>query len=248
MNKISGEVLRIEKCSIHDGDGLRTVVFLMGCPLRCLWCSTPESWQPGYGKVMDTAEVMKEIAKDEIFYFHSGGGVTLSGGEPLCQPSFAARLLEECKKQGLHTAIETGMSADYECIEALLPWLDLIYADLKHINPDMHKKYTGMTNEGILRNIKSVAGSGFGGKLRIRIPMIPGINTAEENIKKTAEFCGTLAGLDYAELLPYHRLGVETYRRLGIVYPLPDVAPPTAEDLDAARDIFRIAAPNVRVI
>ncbi|MCC8165375.1 MAG: radical SAM protein, partial [Planctomycetes bacterium] len=129
---IRGMVLRLERSSIHDGDGLRTVVFLKGCPLRCQWCSTPESMSSAietagdntYGTVMTVDQVMAEVRKDVIFYFHSGGGMTLSGGEPLVQPDFSAELLARAQREGINTAMETSLAVPYKLVERVLPNLN----------------------------------------------------------------------------------------------------------------------------
>ena len=242
---ITGTVLRIEKTSIHDGDGLRTVVFLKGCPLRCKWCSTPESQngniEHGYGSVMTVDEVIKEISKDEIFYFHSGGGITMSGGEPLAQADFTAVILKETKRRGINTAIETSMSGNFKDIQKLLPYLDTLYADLKHIDSDAHKRFTGIGNELILENIKT-ASECFSGRIIIRIPLIPTFNMTKKNATGIAEFCLKLNKLHMIELLPYHRLGVDTYQKLGIGYELFDVKAPSKEDVEAfAKVVWRVA-------
>jgi len=249
--EIQGRILQIEKCSIHDGDGLRTVVFLKGCPFRCAWCAAPESQDAdfgfGYGRMMSSAEVVSEIAKDEIFYFHSGGGVTISGGEPLLQTEFCEAVLRDCKKTGIDTAIETCASGSYENLERLLPYLDTVYADIKLMNDMEHIKWTGMSNETVLSNIKRLSHN-YTGKLRIRIPLVPGVNMDDNFIRAAAGFCQSLGRLDLAELLPYHRLGLETYRKLGRQNLLTNVKPPDREVMEKARTLFRQAAPDIKVI
>lgn len=233
MGKDRGVVLRIERASIHDGPGLRTVVFLKGCPLRCKWCSTPESQsfhiEMGYGKEMTVEEVMEEVVKDEVFFFHSGGGVTLSGGEALAQPEFAREILKRSKGLGINTGIETSLYSKYEIIEDILPWLDFIYMDIKHMDSKDHKEWVGIGNTTILENIKKVDDSKYPLKIYIRIPIIPGINDNEYNLTATASFCRDLKRVDRIELLPYHRLGIGTYEKLGREYELKDLASPSRE-------------------
>ena len=249
--EIQGKVLRIEKCSIHDGDGLRTVVFLKGCPLRCAWCASPESQESefyfGYGKMMTVAELVAEIVKDEIFYFYSGGGVTLSGGEPLLQAEFCEAVLLQCKKMGINTAIETCAYGNYELLGKLTPHLDIIYVDIKLMNNSEHIKWTGASNETILSSTRRLA-QDYSGKLRIRFPLIPTINISDNFIHAAAEFCQSLAKLDFVEFLPYHRLGLETYRKLNREYPLESVMPPSREDMEKAKAVFSQTAPGVRLI
>ena len=252
----TGKVLRIEKGSIHDGDGLRTVVFLKGCPLRCAWCSSPESqdaaFDHGYGLIMTAEEVLKEITKDEVFYFHSGGGVTISGGEPLMQSDFTYVLIRECRKMGINTAIETCACGDYSSMEKLLPHLDIIYADLKLMDDAEHIKQTGVSNKTILENIRRLSKE-FSGKLRIRMPLVPSINMDDEEIRAAAGFCESLlkhspSSLDFVEFLPYHRLGIDTYRKLGREFLLSSIMPPDRESVERAKSVFREIAPGVRVI
>ncbi|MCL2873996.1 MAG: glycyl-radical enzyme activating protein [Defluviitaleaceae bacterium] len=236
-----GTVLRIEKTSIHDGDGLRTVVFLKGCPLKCKWCSTPESQcvdiEHSYGNIMTADEVIKEISKDEIFYFHSGGGITISGGEPLLQTDFTSKILQESKIRGINTAIETSMFGNFSDIKKLLPHLDTIYADIKHINSDIHKEFTASGNELILDNIKSVSEI-FNGNIIIRVPLIPTFNLNIENAKGIAKFCNELNKISMIELLPYHRLGVDTYRKLGLGYDFFDVKTPSCQEVEEFANII----------
>ena len=248
---LSGAILRIEKGSIHDGDGLRTVVFLKGCPLRCAWCAAPESQNAGfafgYGRTMSAEEVAAEIAKDEIFYFHSNGGVTISGGEPLLQSAFCEAVLRECKKMGINTAIETAASGVYENLERLLPYLDTVYADIKLMDDAEHIKWTGASNKTVLSNIRAVS-QNYSGSLRIRIPLVPSVNMNDEFIRDAAVFCKSLRRLDLVEFLPYHRLGLETYRKIGQENSLENVMPPDRETVEKARILFRQTAPDIRVI
>ena len=250
LDEITGRVLRIEKGSIHDGDGLRTVVFLKGCPLRCAWCASPESqdteFSGGYGLAMTAAEVYGEITKEEIFYFHSGGGVTISGGEPLEQANFTFALIRGCAKIGINTAIETCAYGDYTAIEKLLPHLNVIYADIKLMDDEQHIRHTGVSNKTILENVRRIARE-FAGKLLIRIPLIPSINMDNGQIKAAASFCENLARLDFVEFLPYHRLGTDTYRKLGREFLLGDIMPPDKEAVERAKKVFRETAPGVRV-
>lgn len=298
-NELTGHILRIEKSSIFDGAGLRTVVFFKGCPLRCLWCSTPESQaaaiQRGhdtalctgcglcaahcpaamgpenycaadcrhcgscvtycpqranilYGKEMRLSALLSEIAKDEIFYFHSGGGVTLSGGEPLSQAEFAAALLDGVRRMGVDTAIESSFYAPYPAVELLLPRLDHIFVDLKHLDAAAHARYTGVDNRLILENARRAAAAPYPYTMTARLPLIPGVNDSAENLSATARFCASLARPVKLELLPYHRLGLNTYRKLGLDDPLPGVTPPDAETMARCRAIAAQAAPGLTVL
>lgn len=246
-----GKVLRIEKTSIHDGEGMRTVVFLLGCPLQCKWCSTPESQnsvcQNLYGKEMSTEEIVDEVSKDEIFFFHSNGGLTLSGGEVLQQPGFCMEILKECRYRGIRTAIETSFYGKYDYIQRLLPFLDELYLDIKVMDRKKHKSYTGVYNDLILDNIRKLQKESWHGNIHIRIPCIPTVNMDEENIKDTALFCKDIPRVVDIELLFYHRLGLDTYRKLNLEYALKDIKTPDAEELKAVAALLHKILPQMTI-
>ncbi len=247
----TGTVLRIERNSIHDGKGLRVVLFLKGCSLSCKWCSTPESQQAavekGYGRIMSVDEVVADICKDEIFFFHSGGGVTISGGECLLQPDFVADVLEECRKRGIDAAIETSLSAPWQSVKKILPFLNVIYVDLKHPDGKIHKKLVGVDNIHILANLRKLDQSDLPFKIHLRIPLIPGINDEDDALLKTLSIGATLNKLVEIELLPYHRLGVGTYAKLGRVYELEDVVAPSRDYIIERAEFLREQGMNVHI-
>lgn len=239
---MTGRIFNIQRFSIHDGPGIRTIVFFKGCPLRCAWCSNPESQEyeiqtlveagkeKTVGCDVTVAEIMPEILADVPYYRRSGGGVTLSGGEVLCQANFAAELLRECKAAGLHTAIETAASLGFEKIEKLLPYLDLCLMDIKLIDSVRHKEYTGADNARILENARRVAESGV--ELVIRTPVIPGVNDTAEEIRAISRFAAGLPGVREHHLLPYHRLGQDKYDGLGRSYAMRGTEPPERERVE----------------
>lgn len=196
---------------------------------------------------MSVQQVVREITKDEIFFYHSGGGVTFSGGEPLCQPDFVAAVLQECKDRGIHTAIESCLHAPYESIEKILPWLDILYIDLKHMDEESHKYWVGTDAALILANIRKIAQCQHPLEMVVRVPLIPGVNDSDANLSQTAEFCKSVHGLKQLELLPYHRLGVETYRNLGIEYQLKHVVPPSANWILERKNYLAQRLPGVSV-
>ncbi|MCB2295630.1 glycyl-radical enzyme activating protein [Clostridium algoriphilum] len=282
--KTKGIVFDIQKFSVHDGPGVRTIVFLKGCPLSCKWCCNPESQieMPQVmfmeqnctgckrcsevcknfainfnlpnrvdqskcvhcgkcvevcfsealnmaGNVKSVKEILTELSKDDIIYRRSGGGITLSGGEALAQPDFTKELLKGCKAKGFHTAIETSGFTSRTVLERVLPWLDLIMLDIKHMDSNKHKEYVGQNNETILENAKIIAQSGK--PLIIRIPIITGFNDDENNIRATAKFVVSLKKVKEIHLLPYHRLGQNKYDYLGYKYKMPELKPPLEEDM-----------------
>jgi pyruvate formate lyase activating enzyme len=265
-----GIIFNIQHYCIHDGPGIRTTVFMKGCPLKCLWCQNPESqaFQPELffnsenctgcgtcvqacpekaieiyngksrtnrllcqgrgrcvevcpndartlmGRYVTAGEVFKDVKADAIFYQRSGGGVTLSGGEPTAQPAFAISLLKLCKDAGIHTALDTCGFVKWKTLKEILSYVDLVLYDFKHMNPDEHEKQTGVPNALILDNARRIYRE-CGIPMLARVPVIPGYNDSVENIEATAKFIATELGtLIKVHLLPYHRLGETKYERL----------------------------------
>lgn len=277
---MKGKIFDIQKFCINDGPGIRTTVFLKGCPLKCAWCHNPES-QSGnpqlaydagkclgcgrcaavcphgchsfsngvhsfdrskcagcgkcidascpalsfYGSVADSDEIIADVLKDKVFYETSGGGITISGGEPLAQPDFCVDLLKKAKEQGLHTCIETSGFASAETIEKTLPLVDIYLFDCKETDPENHKKYIGQDNAVILKNLRMISQSG--GKIILRCPIIPGVNDRAEHFSGIAKLAEELDGVSEIQIEPYHSLGKGKYSALGMEYslesePVPD--------------------------
>jgi pyruvate formate lyase activating enzyme len=188
------------------------------------------------GRVVSVKEIMAELAKDAIFYQDSGGGITFSGGEPLLQIDFLYELLLACKERGWHTAVDTCGHTPFKSFMKILPLVDLFLYDLKIIDPAKHCRLTGVTNDLILENLSKL--SPICRSLSIRIPLIPGSNDSEADIKELAEFCATLPHVHPVHLLPYHRGGSGKRKRLGQVDPLPDTKAPTAARMQKIKEIF----------
>ncbi len=288
----SALIANIQGYSIHDGPGIRTVVFLKGCPLRCRWCANPENLEDRvrvgflanlckhcarcagacprgailpdedkridrtrcdecglcvdacfygalvrYGKEMTAAEVFDKVRRDKMFYDTSGGGVTVSGGEPLTHADFVAELFTLCRGEGIHTCVETCGCVPRSAFEKVLPLTDMFYFDLKLMDGGLHRAYTGQGNENILANARFLAERGA--KLLFRQPLIPGVNSPEENVRATAAFIRGLGREDLAlQLIPYHRMGTSKYAALDIPYTLEDMRPMAAEDVEAVRALY----------
>ncbi|HEY76743.1 MAG TPA: glycyl-radical enzyme activating protein [Thermoflexia bacterium] len=278
-----GTVFDIKRFSIHDGPGIRTTVFLKGCPLRCWWCHNPESQDPrpelilraerciGCGACVEACEagaiyvedgriytdrtrctrcgactevcyaearemagqemsveaVMAEIERDVTFYDTSGGGVTFSGGEPLTQPDFLLALLRACRERGIHTAVDTCGYGPWETMAAVAEETDLLLYDLKLMDEAKHRRYTGVSNRPILDNLRRLAERGT--PIFLRVPIVPGINDSEEELRRLAAFAANLPNVNRVDLLPYHPTGKGKYERLGRDYPLPDLHSPSEE-------------------
>ena len=237
-----GRIFNIQRFSIHDGPGIRTIVFFKGCFMRCAWCCNPESqeyaiqtmFENGKEKIVGqditVGELMPELLADGSYYRRSGGGITLSGGEILGQVDFARDLLAACKENGLHTAVESTANAPFEDIEQILPYLDLYLMDIKHMDSAKHKEYTRSGNARILENAKKIAQSGV--ELIIRTPVVPGFNDTPEEIKAISKFAASLPGVKEHHLLPYHRLGQDKYDGLGRKYTLSEIVPPSKERME----------------
>lgn len=248
-----GTVLRIERSSVHDGPGLRTVLFLKGCPLRCQWCSTPESQAfeieqsdtYSYGTIMSVEEVMRELRKDSLFFFISTGGITVSGGEIMAQPDFTRAILKNCRNECMHTAIETSFFAQWETIHSILPFVNLAFVDVKFFTKELHEKYCGVDNTLILENLLKTNDIEEKFQLVVRTPIIPGLNDSEEELNQIGQFCSRLKKLSYVQLLPYHKLGTATYSKLGREYLLGDIASPTASDMEKHVKIIERYVENV---
>ena len=257
---LSAMIFDIERNSYVDGPGIRTTVFLKGCPLSCVWCHNPESqsfekqmmfykskcigcgkcrevcpnnlkscdfcgrcelYCPAdarkiCGKEYTTDEVLKEIVKDKPFYENSGGGVTLSGGEPLAQYDFSLELLKKAKENGIHTAVETCGYAERSKILEIAKYIDLFLFDCKETDPELHKEYTGFDNKVILENLKAL--SDAGSKIILRCPIIPGFNDRAEHFKRISETANKFSGIEHIEIEPFHPLGESKYSALGRKY------------------------------
>lgn len=248
-----GRIFDIQRYSIHDGNGIRTIVFLKGCGLRCRWCCNPESQEykiqtmlvQGKPKIIGTdvtvAEVMDTVMKDRTFYRRTGGGLTLSGGEMLNQPEFAAALLRAARAAGITTAVETTGRGKWETVAAILPDIDQCLMDIKHMDTEKHQAYTGDGNNLILDNAVRIAASGLT-ELSIRIPVIPGFNDTPAEIGSIGSFTGSLKRVKRLHLLPYHRLGQDKYEGLGREYLMGDLLPPSNERMQELLEAARQAS------
>ncbi|BDU76077.1 glycyl-radical enzyme activating protein [Mesoterricola sediminis] len=271
-----GRILHIQRYSLHDGPGLRTTVFLKGCPLDCAWCHNPESQDPEpvlvrnearcvgcgacgeaveagdlagaagacptearalLGRDLTVDEVVEEVLRDRIFFDQSGGGATLSGGEPLLQAGFTADLLGALRARGVHTALDTCGLAPWQDLARAAAEADLVLFDLKHMDDGEHRKWTGAGNGPILANLEALTRAHR--HVRIRIPLVPGVNDGDANIEATARFVASLPGIEGLDLLPYHGTGAAKFRRLGRTYLLDALRPPDPARVEDIAGHFR---------
>jgi len=307
---IRGRIFNIQRFSVHDGPGIRTTVFLKGCPLRCVWCHNPESLRGEVelvrfesrclhcgrcieacptgrlaaleqaeeapecilcgtcaevcpaearqvvGRSVTVEELLAEILRDRIFFDDSGGGVTFSGGEPLSQPDFLAAALEACRGAGVHTAVDTSGFCRLEDLLRIAPWADLFLFDLKHMDDARHRELTGVSNRRILENLSALAGrlAASGAvpvadppRIRIRVPVIPGMNDDAANFSAVARFAASLPGVRRIDLLPYHAHGLGKLERLGGSAPAEAIAPVDPAHLDLLAAVVRDAGLEPRI-
>ncbi|MEN6368871.1 MAG: glycyl-radical enzyme activating protein [Thermotogota bacterium] len=293
-----GVVFDVKRFAIHDGPGVRTTVFLKGCPLRCAWCHNPESQERGpellfwnercvgcgacvstcpHGAIVLPASgakpetdrtrctacgacvavcnprartitgttctidgLLTEVDRDALFYDQSRGGITLSGGEPLAQPEFSAELLRACQERRIHTAVDTCGFADEEALAAVAAHTDLFLYDVKLLDDERHRLWTGVSNTTILENLRWLSSEGK--HLWIRYPLIPGVNDSEQDLMGLGRFVSRLPGVEAVQILPYHVAGERKFEHLGRRYALPEVLPPDPETVERAAAAVHSAA------
>jgi len=214
-------------------------VFLKGCPLGCLWCHNPEGIAPGldeFGRIISVQELMTEIEKDRPFMDESAGGVTLSGGEPLSQPEFLVSMMRQCRDSGIHISLDTCGHAPADAFDATLDLVDLYLYDLKFMDDELHRRYTGVSNGLVIRNCKKL--DELDRKTLIRFPVIPEITGTAENIRDIGDFISSLNNIKTVDLLPFHRTAEGKYERMGIENQLKGVDPPSEDDVAIAKRIL----------
>ena len=293
---IKGYIMQIQPFSVNDGEGIRTNIFMAGCPLRCRWCSNPEGFEQkeliGWHKrkcigcgacaavcpqgigidmdaltnggvtghdrciscgacvkacpeearasmvtLMDADDVIREVMKHRLFYSYSGGGVTFSGGEATSQPAFLDYVSKKLYDSGLSIDLESCGYFDFESVRPALERMDLIFMDLKHMDPELHRQYTGVSNERILENIARLGSLKQEPETVIRIPVIGGVNNSEENIAASAAYVHDVLQDAKMELLPYHSLGRIKYEAIGMPFGQEDFYTPDKEEMKKLRGI-----------
>ncbi len=234
---VKGSIDSVETMGLVDGPGIRYVVFLQGCKLRCLFCHNPETWKMEE-KNMTTAEELIDKIKRYKNYFGKEGGVTFSGGDPLCQPEFLLECLKQCKQEGIHTCLDTsGVGCNKELYPEILSYTDLVILDIKAVTPEAYKKMTGYPMKDFSEFLELC--QKLEKKLWLRQVIVPGINDTEEYILELKKYIKNIKNVERVELLPYHLYGVEKYKKLGIPYRLDGVPAMKKEDLDKLNQILQ---------
>lgn len=244
MEQILGSIHSVESFGSADGPGVRYIIFLKGCQMRCKYCHNPDTWA-GKNVERQTADEVLEKALRYRNYWGKKGGITVSGGEALLQIDFLIDLFKKAKLQNVHTTIDTSGSPFtkeepfFSKFNELMKYTDLFMLDIKHIDDEAHKELTGKTNVNILEMAKYLSDNGKA--MWIRQVLVPGITDSDEQLTKLKEFIDTLKTVERVEVLPYHTLGVFKWEQLGLPYGLKDVEPPTKEQVDRAKEILGIA-------
>ncbi|SHF11104.1 pyruvate formate-lyase-activating protein [Desulforamulus putei] len=227
---VSGRIHSIESCGTVDGPGLRCVIFLQGCPLRCRYCHNPDTWQTTGGQEVEASALIKMVLRFKP-YFNDRGGVTLSGGEPLLQPEFAAAILQGCKEAGIHTAVDTSGWVDPAALARALPYTDLLLLDVKAVQDDQYRWLTGRHEHRFLAALDYIKKEKT--PIWVRYVVLPGINDSAQHIQKLKELMSSLGSqVEKVELLPYHPLGIHKWNRLGLTYTLEHLQPPSRSSLE----------------
>lgn len=236
---MDGYIHSIETFGTVDGPGIRFVIFMQGCPLRCRYCHNPDTWDTKGGKQMSVEEILEQFHKNRSFY--SKGGITVTGGEPLLQIDFLCELFQKAKEQNIHTCIDTsGITyrkdnlSYIEKLDKLMEYTDLVMLDIKHIDREAHSDLTGADNTGILEFAQYLEKKQT--PVWIRHVVVPGINDQEENLLRLGRFIGGLSNVKALDVLPYHTMGIEKYRQLGIPYSLEGVEPMSTAGAQTAKE------------
>ncbi len=242
--EVRGRISTFESCGTVDGPGLRTVVFMQGCPLRCLYCHNPETWEFGGGEEYTAGEMFDEIRKYRNFWKSSGGGVTFSGGEPMSRPRFLEALLLLCRDEGIHTVVDTsGFTLITETVKRIVDLTDLFLLDIKSVNANMHQIITGESNVNTMAFAEYLAA--IGKPVWMRYVIVPRLNDRAQCLDKLAQWAAEKGNIEKVELLPFHKMGEWKWKEYELPYRLSETWEPSAAEVEAFAAVFRKHGLNV---
>jgi pyruvate formate lyase activating enzyme len=237
QTSIMGRIHSIESCGTLDGPGIRFVIFTQGCPLRCLYCHNPDCQKLVDGKEVTAAEIIEEALKYRSYMRCSGGGVTVTGGEPLMQPEFVGEIFRRCKELGIHTVLDTSGYVVLNTAKTVLDYVDLVLLDIKSYNRDIYRKVTSVSLEPTLNFANYL--NEVNKPTWVRFVLVPDLTSDLNNIEGLARFVSTLGNIEKVEILPFHKMGEYKWKQLGYEYQLQNTSEPTSEEVEATMDIFR---------
>ena len=242
MAELTARIHSVETLGAVDGPGIRFVIFFQGCPLRCLYCHNPDTWNPEEGRVVTVSELMAEAGRYRSYMRASGGGVTASGGEPLLQADFIAAFFERCREKGIHTALDTSGCINLTQAAPALMQTDLVLLDFKAFDPEKFQKLTGMPMENLIKTCNFLENRRI--PARLRFVVVPGLTDDMNEIRGMAHYLSGFANIERVELIPFHKMGEYKWRELGLSYSLTDTPTPHPEVMRQAREIFLEAGLN----
>lgn len=236
MAEIKGRIHSFESFGTLDGPGIRFLVFMQGCPLRCIYCHNRDTWDAGKGSLYTPEEIIDELTKYKSYIDSSGGGLTITGGEPTLQADFVCEVFKRAKELGIHTALDTSGFADLDKVKELLDYTDLILLDIKHIDEEKHKRITGVESKKCRAFAHYASSQGI--PIWIRYVLLPGFTDDTEDLERTADFIKELKSVEKIEVLPYHSMGAYKWDKLGFEYELKDIREPEANEVKRAQEIL----------
>ncbi|NMA87361.1 MAG: pyruvate formate lyase-activating protein [Tissierellia bacterium] len=239
----TGKIHSLESCGTVDGPGIRFVVFMQGCPLRCKYCHNPDSWKMADGKDYTVEEIVKEAKKYKSYMKFSKGGITVSGGEPLMQPKFVEELFKKCKNEEIHTTVDTSGYIEIEKVKEVLEYTDLVLLDIKSYNDEVFKNLTGVSNENTLKLAKYL--KEINKPTWIRYVLVPGITDNIEDVEELAKFISHMDNIEKIQVLPFHKLGEYKWEELGYNYELENTPVPEGEIVQEVKNVFEKYGFNV---
>ncbi len=233
----SGYIHSVESCGTVDGPGIRFVIFTQGCPLRCLYCHNPDCRHLEDGKLITVEQLIREIKKYTSYFKSSGGGITITGGEPLMQPEFVQEICQRCQEMGIHTTLDTSGYVQLKVAKQVLDFVDLVLLDIKSFDPKIYHDVTSVSIEPTLefaKYLKEIKKPAW-----IRFVLVPNLTDPIPNIQALAQFISTLDNVEKVEVLPFHQMGKYKWEQLGYDYQLKDTNPPSPELIEAVKNIFK---------